>query len=73
MGTGKISNRTERAIGLAGEHDYAVLDMREVDGQKLMLVKNPWCEGMSWKGSIPRSPVDNEGEEDEEVLPSSRR
>ncbi|THZ79893.1 cysteine proteinase [Aureobasidium pullulans] len=72
MGTGKISNRTERAIGLAGEHDYAVLDMREVDGQKLMLVKNPWCEGMSWKGSIPRSPVDNEGEEDEEVLPSSR-
>ncbi|KAI5237754.1 cysteine proteinase [Aureobasidium subglaciale] len=72
MGTGKISSRTERAIGLAGEHDYAVLDLREVDGQKFMLVKNPWCEGMSWKGSIPRSFVDNEDEEDEEVLPSSR-
>jgi calpain-7 len=72
MGTGKISSRTERAIGLAGEHDYAVLDMRDVDGQKLMLVKNPWCEGMSWRGSIPRSPVDNEDDEDEEVLPSSR-
>jgi len=72
MGTGKISSRTERAIGLAGEHDYAVLDMREVDGQKLMLVKNPWCEGMSWRGSIPRSAVDNEDDEDEEILPSSR-
>jgi calpain-7 len=72
MGTGKISSCTERAIGLAGEHDYAVLDMREVDGQKLMLVKNPWCEGMSWRGSIPRSPVDNGDDEDEEALPSSR-
>ncbi|KAH0369205.1 cysteine proteinase, partial [Aureobasidium melanogenum] len=72
MGTGKISSRTERAIGLAGEHDYAVLDMREVNGQKLMLVKNPWCEGMSWRGSIPRSPVDDQDDEDEEVLPSSR-
>lgn len=72
MGTGKISHRTERAIGLAGEHDYAVLDMREVDGQKLMLVKNPWCEGMSWKGSIPKSPIDHESDEDEEALPSSR-
>jgi len=50
MGTGKISARTEREIGLAGEHDYAVLDMRECDGQKLFLVKNPWCEGTSWRG-----------------------
>jgi calpain-7 len=72
MGTGKISCKLERATGLAGEHDYAVLDMREVDGQKLMLVKNPWCEGMSWKGSVPRSPMGNESEEDDEIPPSSR-
>lgn len=72
MGTGKISSQTERATGLAGEHDYAVLDMRETSSQKLMLVKNPWCEGTSWKGSIPKSPVDDESEEDEEILPSSR-
>lgn len=52
MGTGKMSSRTERELGLASEHDYAVLDLREVDGQRLMLVKNPWCEGTSWRGSL---------------------
>ncbi|SMR63707.1 unnamed protein product [Zymoseptoria tritici ST99CH_3D1] len=50
MGTGKMSRRTEKALGLAGEHDYAVLDLREVDGQRLMLIKNPWVEGTSWRG-----------------------
>ncbi|KAF2723461.1 cysteine proteinase [Polychaeton citri CBS 116435] len=51
MGTGKMSKRAERELGLAGEHDYAVLDLREIDGQRLFLIKNPWCEGTSWKGS----------------------
>jgi len=50
-GTGKMSLRAERQIGLAGEHDYAVIDMREVDGQKFMLIKNPWCEGSTWHNS----------------------
>ncbi|KAK4497365.1 hypothetical protein PRZ48_011816 [Zasmidium cellare] len=50
MGTGKMSSKTERALGLAGEHDYAVLDLREVDGQRLLLIKNPWVEGTSWRG-----------------------
>lgn len=50
MGTGQISKKTERALGLAGQHDYAVLDLREVDGQRLMLIKNPWVEGSSWHG-----------------------
>ncbi|KAK5125229.1 hypothetical protein LTR85_000905 [Meristemomyces frigidus] len=52
MGTGKMSARTERELGLASEHDYAVLDLCEVDGQRLMLIKNPWCEGTSWRGSL---------------------
>ncbi|KAK5734611.1 cysteine protease [Elasticomyces elasticus] len=50
MGTGKMTAKTERELGLAGEHDYAVLDLREVDGQRLLLIKNPWCEGTSWRG-----------------------
>ncbi|KAK4556404.1 cysteine protease [Recurvomyces mirabilis] len=52
MGTGKMTAKTERELGLAGEHDYAVLDLREVDGQRLLLIKNPWCEGTSWRGKL---------------------
>jgi len=51
LGTGKLSRKEEKALGLAGEHDYAILDMKEVGSQRLMLVKNPWCDGMVWKGS----------------------
>ncbi|KAK5114704.1 hypothetical protein LTR62_002278 [Meristemomyces frigidus] len=52
MGTGKMTAKTERELGLAGEHDYAVLDLREVDGQCLLLIKNPWCDSLSWRGKI---------------------
>ncbi|KAF1988185.1 cysteine proteinase [Aulographum hederae CBS 113979] len=55
MGTGHMSSRVERELGLAGQHAYAVLDMKEEDDQKLFLLKNPWCEGTSWRGSLPRS------------------
>lgn len=76
MGTGKMSARAEKDTGLAGEHDYAVLDLREVDGQNLLLVKNPWCEGTSWTGSTPKLESSNGQErttyEDEDTLPSSR-
>lgn len=51
LGTGKLTNREERELGLAGEHDYAVLDMEEVGNQRRLLIKNPWCNGMVWKGS----------------------
>lgn len=80
MGTGKMSNRSEREIGLAGEHDYAVLDLREVNGQNLLLVKNPWCEGTSWRGLLPLSGIDEEAsgssaslldDDDQAALPSS--
>jgi hypothetical protein len=50
IGTGRMSRATEKALGLASEHDYAVLDLREVDGQHLMLIKNPWLSGMAWSG-----------------------
>ncbi|KAH8602410.1 hypothetical protein B0O99DRAFT_680535 [Bisporella sp. PMI_857] len=51
LGTGKLSRKEERELGLAGEHDYAVLDMKEVGLQRLLLIKNPWCDGMVWKGA----------------------
>jgi calpain-7 len=51
LGTGKLTRDEEDEFGLAGEHDYAVLDVKEVDLQRLLLIKNPWCDGMVWKGS----------------------
>ena len=53
LGTGKLTAREEKELGLVGEHDYAILDMRDIGSQRLMLVKNPWCDGMVWKGSYP--------------------
>lgn len=59
MGTGTMSTKAERELGLAGQHDYAVLDVKEVDGQRLFLVKNPWRDGTSWRSNTKR---DSEGD-----------
>lgn len=45
IGTGKMSRREEVGSGLIGEHDYAIVDMKEHQGQHLSLVKNPWSDG----------------------------
>lgn len=50
LGTGRLSVAEEETLGLVGEHDYAVLDISEASGTKRMLVKNPWCDGLVWKG-----------------------
>ena len=47
ISTGSIVN--EDVIGLADHHAYAVLELKEVDGQKFLLVLNPWGR-MRWKG-----------------------
>ena len=52
LGTGKLSEKEERGLGLIGEHDYAVIKMREHRGQKVFLVKNPWSKGTAWKGHV---------------------
>ncbi|KAH8724621.1 hypothetical protein GQ44DRAFT_750131 [Phaeosphaeriaceae sp. PMI808] len=52
-GTGRMSSRQERELGLEGQHSYVVLDMKEVSRERLLLVKNPWVEGKGWKGTRP--------------------
>ncbi|KAI5301239.1 cysteine protease [Ascosphaera atra] len=50
IGTGELTERVERETGLVGLHDYAVLEMRERDGRRQLLVKNPWALGTVWQG-----------------------
>ena len=52
LGTGKLTSNEEEGLGLAGEHDYAVIKMIEFEGQQLFLVKNPWSKGTVWKGHV---------------------
>ena len=47
-------------LDLVGEHDYAVLELREISSRRFLRVKNPWSGGMVWKGA-PRIADNPEG------------
>lgn len=47
ISTGTIMN--EDAVGLVGGHAYAVLEVIEWQGHKMLLVKNPWGH-FRWNG-----------------------
>src|SRR5437763_10896997 len=61
LGTGKLTRKLEQSQGLVGEHAYAVLDLKQADDRRLLLVKNPWSEGLVWKGCLTDDPSDAEG------------
>lgn len=69
IGTGKLSKREQRHLGLAAEHDYAILDMREIRGMREMLIKNPWSDGDVWKGVL-RTRSESGDAMEEHVSPS---
>ncbi|KAL0259894.1 cysteine protease [Diplodia seriata] len=51
VGTGNMSRRAEKELGLESQHDYAVLDLKEKNGEKKLLLKNPWAEGTGWRSA----------------------
>ncbi|OOF90037.1 hypothetical protein ASPCADRAFT_157568 [Aspergillus carbonarius ITEM 5010] len=55
VGTGKLTEREQKELGFVGEHDYAILDMREVKDRRQMLVKNPWAGDDATAGDIANS------------------
>lgn len=55
VGTGKLTQSEEKGMGLVGEHDYTILDVKECEDQRSFLIKNPWSEGTIWKGNPTRS------------------
>lgn len=37
---------------MVSNHDYAIIDLQEVKDRRLLLVKNPWAGGTTWKGPL---------------------
>ncbi|PVU86609.1 hypothetical protein BB560_006649 [Smittium megazygosporum] len=50
IATGEIGRPDRESLGLVSSHAYAVLDIIELDGTRLLKVKNPWSH-VSWKGT----------------------
>ncbi|KAL7271784.1 cysteine protease [Rhizina undulata] len=65
LGTGRMVRREELELGLVGEHDYAVLDLKEENGTRMILVKNPWSEGTVWRGAPAEFSSDEDDDEDD--------
>ncbi|KAF9152216.1 calpain 7, partial [Actinomortierella ambigua] len=49
IATGHLSEEDADRLGLVPTHAYAVLDLKEIRGLRLMQVKNPWSH-KRWKG-----------------------
>ena len=67
IGTGKLPRRQQRQLGLAAEHDYAVLDINSGGDTKEMLIKNPWADGDVWTGAARRRPNQNSDAASEDI------
>lgn len=50
VATGELSDDEAERTGLVATHAYAILDMKEIDGVKLLQLKNPWSH-LRWKGN----------------------
>lgn len=77
IGTGKLPRREQRQLGLAGEHDYAVLDIAAHADTRELLIKNPWADGDVWTGAARRrsnrngEPEARDADEDKGMTPGT--
>jgi calpain-7 len=62
IGTGRLPRREQRHLGLAAEHDYAILELKDTSGVRELLIKNPWSNGDVWKGATRQWPNPRHGE-----------
>ncbi|XP_058794172.1 calpain-7-like [Phymastichus coffea] len=51
VATGDLSDADADRTGLVPSHAYAVLDVRKVNGEKLLQLKNPWSH-LRWRGNF---------------------
>ncbi|KAL8781535.1 MAG: hypothetical protein Q9194_000297 [Teloschistes cf. exilis] len=52
LGTGRMSNVESENTGLTSEHDYAVIDLAERNGKRMLLIKNPWSQPGGWTVNV---------------------
>jgi calpain-7 len=50
VATGELSDSECERTGLVSTHAFAVINLAEVDGVKLLMLKNPWSH-LRWKGN----------------------
>ena len=62
MGTGELTANEEGDLGLASRHDYAVIDMKDIDNRRRLLIKNPWARGKIWTGGVQVKSLPEQGE-----------
>ncbi|CAC5410761.1 CAPN7 [Mytilus coruscus] len=58
IATGEIPETEADRAGLVPTHAYAMLDIREVKGKKLFMLKNPWNH-LRWKGNFSENDAPN--------------
>lgn len=67
VATGDIPDAEADRAGLVPTHAYAMLDIREVKGKRLLMLKNPWNH-LRWKGRFCENDVTNWTPELQKVL-----
>lgn len=58
VATGELSEFDVKNSGLVQNHAYALLDVREINGIKLLQLKNPWSH-LRWRGNYSELDTNN--------------